>query len=223
MSEAEIRSDLKIVGTTTSVGGYFKDVKVTGECQFTGDVDCKKLKLTGNASVFGNLRTEKMKVTGEVMIEGNLEGSSVSGQGEIKASSVRTNELDLYGNLEVNGDCVGEKLEISGALNVAGLLSAEHLEIDLVGPCRAKEVGGSTIIIRRGKKGKLLHLIKPNQNISFEAGIIEGDTVELNYTKADVVRGERVFIGAECEIETVEYREILEIHKNATVKHQIKI
>jgi len=218
----ETRSDLKIVGTTTSAGGNFNDIKVTGECQFTGDVDCKKLKLTGNASIFGSLRTEKMKITGEVVIEGSLEGSSVSGQGEIKASSVRADQLDLNGNLEVNGDCVGEKLEISGALSVAGLLSAEHLEISLFGPSRAKEVGGSNIIIRRSKKGKLLHLMKPNL-ISFEAGLIEGDTVELHYTKADVVRGQRVIIGADCEIGTVEYREFLEIHKNATVKHQIKI
>lgn len=223
MSETETRHNLKIMGTTTSAGGFFQDVKVTGEYQFTGDVDCHSLSLTGNAKVDGSLRTDKLKITGEVAIEGIFEGGSLRGQGEVKVKSVRVEQLHLSGNLEVNGDCEGEQIQISGALNVIGLLSAEHLEINLFGPSAAKEVGGSIITIKRTRAGRLLHLVKQNQKTIFEAGLIEGDKVELNYTHADVVRGERVFIGAGCVIGTVEYRDIIEIHKNATVKHRIKI
>lgn len=223
VNEAAVRNDLKILGTTTSAGGYFGDVKVTGECKFTGDVDCLKLSLTGETAVAGSLRMDKMKITGEFAVEGNVEGRSLRGQGEIKAATTRIDQLDFSGNLEVKGDCEAEELRISGAINVAGLLNAEQLEINMYGPCAAKEVGGSAITIKRSKAGLLLNLMKPNPKVLFTAGLIEGDRVDLNYTTADVVRGEHVIIGADCDIHTVEYRSTLELHKNASVKHQVKV
>lgn len=223
MIEAAARNPLKILGTTTSAGGYFGDVKVTGECRFTGDVDCLSLSLTGETVVAGSLRMDKMKITGELAVEGIFEGDSLRGQGEIKAASTRIDQLNFNGNLEVRGDCEAEELRISGAINVAGLLNAEQLEINLFGPCAAKEVGGSAITIKRSKAGLLLNLVKPNPKALFTAGLIEGDRVDLNYTKADVVRGDHVIIGADCEINTVEYRSTLELHKLAKVKHQVKL
>lgn len=223
MIEAAARNPLKILGTTTSAGGYFGDVKVTGECQFTGDVDCLKLSLTGETAVAGSLRMDKMKITGEFAVEGILEGHSLRGQGEIKAASTRISQVDFNGNLEVLGDCEAEELRISGAIHVAGLLNAEQLEISLYGPSAAKEVGGSAITIKRSKAGLLMNLVKPNPKVMFTAGLIEGDRVDLNYTKAEVVRGDHVIIGAECEINTVEYSSTLELHKYANVKRQVKL
>lgn len=223
MTEETARNDLKILGTTTSAGGYFQDVRVTGECKFTGDVDCVRLSLTGETEVSGNLRMEKMRVTGEFSADGSLEGHSLRGHGEIQASSIRIDQVNYNGNLNVKGDCEVEELHLSGALNVSGLLSAEQLEISLFGPSEAKEVGGSNITIRRSKTGMLLNLLKANQKLLFTAGLIEGDTLELHCTKAEIVRGERVIIGADCEIQTVEYRNTLEIHKNAIVKNKVKL
>lgn len=218
-----MNDNLKIIGTTSSAGGSFKDVKITGECKFAGDVNCEKMSLTGNANIAGNLHMKQMKITGEIALEGSLEGDSLRGKGEIKAATVKVDKLHLYGNLDVKGDCEGEKLQISGGLSVAGLLSAEHLEIKLFGPSSAKEVGGSILIIKKSKTGRLLHMMKPSPKILFEAGLIEGDAIELISTKANMVRGERVIIGPDCEIETVEFRDTLEVHKHATVKHQVKI
>lgn len=223
MNEAIVRNNLKITGTTNSAGGFFKDVKITGECQFVTDVNCEKFSLTGNSSVAGNLLMKQMKITGEVTLEGDLEGDSLRGQGQITAASIKVDKLHLTGNLDVNGDCEGETLQLSGALTVAGLLSAEHLEVSLYGPSKAKEVGGSKLIIKKSKAGKMLHLMKTMPKIMFEAEVIEGDIIELISTKANVVRGDQVKIGANCEIEAVEYRNTLEIHKSATVKHMVKL
>ena len=43
-----------------------------------------------------------------------------------------------------------------------------------------------------------------------QAGDIEGDDVDLEYTQADVVRGRRVRIGEGCSIGRVEYSESLD-------------
>ncbi|MGP3783292.1 hypothetical protein [Paenibacillus sp. 1A_MP2] len=42
--------------------------------------------------------------------------------------------------------------------------------------------------------------------------MIEGDDIELEYTEAEVVRGDKIKIGPGCRIGTVEYRSSLQIH-----------
>lgn len=218
------RNDMKILGTTTSAGGFYQNVHITGECQFNGDVDCQKLSLTGQAHIAGSLRTTDMKITGECSVDGSLNGLSLRGRGELKTTEgLRIDRFNFSGNLDVKGDCEAEELRLSGAASVDGLLSADRLNISLFGPSWAKEVGGSVISIKRSKAGTLLKLVKNKEEAFFKAGLIEGDSVELQYTMADMVRGEDVIIGTDCEIERVEYRSALKIHKNAKVKHQVKL
>lgn len=221
--DAITRNDLKILGTSTSVGGYFKDVKVTGECKFTGDVDCLKFGQTGEVRVDGNLRMLNMKITGECEVKGRIDGGSLRGQGQLTAGSgLRIEDVKLTGGIMVTGDCEAEQLQLTGIIEVSGLLNAGTLELALFGPCRAGAVGGSSISIKRSRTGALL---KPGQGrkMSFKARLIEGDRIELQNTQAQTVRGGRVIIGAGCEIDTVEYRDLLEIHKSAVVKNPVKM
>ena len=220
----QTRGDLKILGATTTSGGYFRNVGVTGECKVNGDVDCKKLSLTGELEMLGNLHADELKITGECNIMGRLEGSSLKGRGELKISSrLKIERIRFTGNLAVKGDCESENLHLSGALQVDGLLSAEQIEIGLYGPSTAKEVGGGSILIKRSTAARIVGLMKPRDDAYFGAELIEGDIVDLQNTKAGVVRGKHVIIGAGCDINTVEYRDTLEIHRSARVKQQIKL
>ncbi|MEK3670552.1 MULTISPECIES: hypothetical protein [unclassified Paenibacillus] len=217
------RNDLKILGTSSSVGGHFKDVKVTGECKFTGDVDCLKFSQTGEIKVDGNLRLQHMKITGECEVKGRIDGASLRGQGQLTAGGgLRIEEIKLTGGIMVTGDCEAEELQLTGIIEVSGLLNAGKLELGLFGPCRADAVGGSSISIKRSRTGALL---RPGQGkkMSFQARLIEGDQIELQSTQAQTVRGGRVIIGTGCEIDTVEYRDTLEIHKSATVRNPVKL
>ncbi|MFX3633966.1 MAG: hypothetical protein ACE3L7_26785 [Candidatus Pristimantibacillus sp.] len=219
-----IRNDLRIVGSTTSVGGVYHNVSITGDCLFNGDIDCERLKLTGEAKVVGNLRMKQMNITGECKVDGRLDGISLGGRGEVEtAAGLRIDRIKFTGNLDIKGDCEAEDLKLAGGANVEGLLSAERLDISLFGPSWAKEVGGSKIVIKSSIAGNLLKLIKPKDIVLFKAVLIEGDHVELHQTKAEIVRGDHVIIGNHCEIQTVEYRDTLEIHKNAIVRNQIKL
>jgi hypothetical protein len=55
------------------------------------------------------------------------------------------------------------------------------------------------------------------------ADLIEGDNVTLDVTKAKVVRGKKVIIGKDCEIDLVEYRDEIKISEGAKIKEQRKI
>ncbi|MNP35816.1 hypothetical protein D3C76_1291650 [compost metagenome] len=170
----------------------------------------------------GSLKVEKLKLTGELTVNGWLKGGALRGQGDIKAGSLAAERLKLSGSLETSGNCEAEELELSGALQVKGLLSADKLQLKLYGPGSAAEVGGGTITVKRSKSKTLL---QPGQHaeMRFTSGLIEGDYIELENTHADIVRGEKVIIGAGCVIQKVEYSSYLEIHKSAVVKQPVKI
>jgi cytoskeletal protein CcmA (bactofilin family) len=211
------------MGTSASVGGYFQDVKVTGECKFTGDVDCLKFSQTGEITVDGNLRLQNMKITGECEVKGRIDGASLRGQGQLTAGGgLRIEDIKLTGGIMVTGDCEAEQLQLTGIIEVSGLLNAGNLELALFGPCRAEAVGGGSISIKRSLTGALLNTGQ-GKKMSFTAKLIEGDQIELQSTKAQMVRGRRVIIGTGCEIDTVEYRDLLEIHKSAVVRNPVKV
>ncbi|MFD0675060.1 bactofilin [Cohnella sp. GCM10027633] len=214
--------DLKIMGESTSNGGRFRNVRITGECVFHGDVDCTKLACTGNATVQGNLRAEELKLTGRCDL-GSIDAGIVTGRGELAVSSrLRGEHIKFTGHIEVDGDCEAGALEVGGAFTVNGLASAERLELRMYGPCRAKEIGGGTITVKRSRASTLVHLFSPDSAGDLTADSIEGDEVSLQHTKAGIVRGNRVTIGPGCEIGRVEYAKTLDIHKNAKVGEVIR-
>ncbi|WNS44592.1 hypothetical protein [Paenibacillus sp. MMS20-IR301] len=223
MHEAITRNDLKILGTSSSAGGIFKDVKVTGECTFGGDVDCLKFSQTGEVAVNGNLRLQQMKITGECEVKGRVDGASLRGQGQLTAGGgLRIGDIRLTGGIKTGNDCEAEQLQLSGVIEVSGLLNAGKLELSMYGPCSAAAVGGGRISIKRSRTGALLK-IGQQHAMTFTARLIEGDELELQATRAETVRGGRIIIGPGCEIETVEYRSTLEIHRNARVRNQVKL
>jgi cytoskeletal protein CcmA (bactofilin family) len=220
----EIRRDLRMIGETSSSGGRYRNIKLTGESVLTGDVDCIKLSCVGEVTVNGSLRTEQLKITGECDIKGIVQARKIGGRGEIDVlSGVRVEDIKFTGNFEVNGDCEAGSFDVFGAVQIDGLLSAETLEVSMFGPCKAREIGGGTLRVKRSKYTVFERLLRPKQVAVLSAQSIEGDVVELEHTNASIVRGNRVKIGAGCEIDRVEYRDKLYIHKSAVVKDKIRL
>jgi hypothetical protein len=58
---------------------------------------------------------------------------------------------------------------------------------------------------------------------TLEVETIEGEEIDIEGTKADLVRGRNVVIGSGCEIERVEYSGTLTVDKTAKVEEQVKI
>lgn len=217
------KQDLRIIGETTSSGGQFGNVRVTGECKFRGDVDCDRLSCVGETDVEGNLRAAELKLTGEIGIEGTLDAGRVGGRGQLEVKAgMRGEQVKFTGNLKVGGDCEAGDLVMHGAFQVNGLVSAEQLELKMFGSCNAREIGGGKLVVKRSRTSSIIHLFKPSSAGDLVAGSIEGDVIELEHTRAEVVRGNHVTIGAGCEIGRVEYTQTLNVHKNAVVKDMVR-
>ena len=217
-------SNLKLVGTTTASGGRFANVKVTGEAVLAGDTECRQLTCMGNIEVKGDLRADNVKLTGECRVGGSLKAGRIHAVGDIQvAGAVHGDRIRWTGSVRVQGDCDAEALLVSGAIAADGLVNAEDVQIRMHGPCRAKEVGGGTITVKRSRAVAVKSLFMPKGIIAMTADLIEGDTVILEHTRAAVVRGNRVTLGIGCEIGRVEYRDTLEVGSKALVKEKVRL
>ncbi len=244
MNETTDRTDVKIAGAGAVGSGKYRDVNIAGTGTLAGDVECVNLKVSGAAEGRGTLRAESMKVNGVLTYNGGVDvgtakvnGSSVF-QGSVHAGSLAVSgtvevgedltggEVDLRGFLRVKGDCEVERFVSRGGFTVEGLLNAGVVDVQLYGPCKAREIGGEAIIVRSAKDSTIRRLVAtlvPSIETHLTTETIEGDDVRLEHTTARVVRGKTVVLGRDCEVELVEYTEEYSASSDAKVKKATKI
>lgn len=216
--------DLKLVGNTSSAGGQFRHIKITGESVLSGDVIAESIKCIGEMEIKGNLQVQKkMKLTGECKVHGSIQSESLVAIGDIQVVSVRGSRVKVSGHIKVDHSCEVETLKLHGWLEVGELISAEQLHLNLHGPCRAQEIGGGTITVTRSPLSKIKRMFTLQDAGTLRANLIEGDVVHLEHVTADIVRGTRVTLGIGCKIGRLEYRESLEKHPKAEVSSEVKI
>lgn len=216
--------DLKLVGKAASSGGRFGNVRITGEAELTGDTECRKMSCVGTLRLNGNLRTRELRLIGECRVGGSLDATGINGTGEISvAGGIRGESVRLTGSVRVAGNLEAESIRLRGALNADGLVSADRLEIRMRGPSRIKEVGGGSVVVKQGRVAAVKRMFLGGVQESLTAELVEGDQLHLEYTQAEVVRGNRISIGPGCRIGRVEFREQLNVSRNAAVRERVRL
>jgi cytoskeletal protein CcmA (bactofilin family) len=229
---------LTINGSGSYGGGVYRKINVRGDGTITTDFECDVFKTFGTSHALKNAKAEKFDIFGEARVNGNLEceklkifGTAVvGGTATIEVSKVlgtleiggrlSGGEAEIKGSIAVAGDAEFESFKSSGSFDIKGLLNAESVEVSLrYGFSKVEEIGGERITVK--KKSSFLPFTKGEG--SLEARVIEGDEVFLENTKADVVRGKNVRIGAGCEIGIVEFRESLKVDSGARVREERRL
>ncbi|MBO9608545.1 MAG: hypothetical protein J7639_21505 [Paenibacillaceae bacterium] len=221
-----VAGDLRLIGTNTSGGGSFGTVKITGEAVLLSDTSCRKFGCTGTLQVNGSMRADEFRLTGECKVEGDFRAGRLRTIGQLEvAGSVRGGELKVTGEMRMGAaGCEVDRLTVSGIVRTEGLISADSVDIRLYGPARAGEIGGGSITVRRARIASFKHLFQPQHAAGeLDADTIEGDVVHLEYTRAAVVRGNRVTIGPGCDIGCVEYRESFSRSAKSVVREEARV
>lgn len=232
------KQNLVINGSGSYGGGNYNKISIRGDGTITADFECDVFKTFGTSDVLKNGKANKFDIFGESEIRGNLVcnqmnifgTTEVGGTASVRKAKIlgtlevgdrfTGEEADIKGSLSVNGDAEFEKFRSSGAFEIKGLLNAGTIEVSLrYGTSTVNEIGGDKIIIK--KKSGFLPFIKGEG--SLESKVIEGDEIFLENTKADVVRGKSVHIGAGCEIKLVEYQDKLITDKKSSISENRKI
>ncbi|MFC5530066.1 hypothetical protein [Cohnella yongneupensis] len=218
--------DLVVNGVSTAAGGTYGNVKIDGVGKVSGDIDAKTIKANGVIRMNGAVKAEEMDCDGKLTVGGNLAVGRIRLDGLVSVKGIMSGEhLDLHGLINVKGDCEIEKFDGEGVFEVDGLLSVGTLNIKLQGRAKAREIGVESMVIRqvpRSVWSKLWSWMSTKFVPELQATTIEGDDIDLEYTKAQVVRGNRVVIGKGCVIDRVEYKTELKVNPGATIKERVK-
>ncbi|GIP21726.1 polymer-forming cytoskeletal protein [Paenibacillus sp. J22TS3] len=234
--------NLRINGVGKATGGSYDNVFIDGMGTINGDVTCGDMSCNGTIKVHGQIKAQSLTINGTGSLNGALECDTLradgmlSVTGEIRLDSLTMNGIaktdaslngetvEINGSLKTKGDLQCESLDVRGNLQVGGLLNAGTIFIELFGGCRAREIGGERIIVRRRTEGKsLLQLFSIVPATKLTVDVVEGDDIELENTKAKIVRGSRVRIGPGCEIDRVEYTETYDADLKSDISYAVKM
>lgn len=236
-------NDISISGSGKVPGGEYRNVRISGSGNFTGDIRAESVRVSGSAHMLGvmcdalhasgSAHIDGPLTCGEAHISGSLhmaEGAQIE-NGAVSGSchankSLKCGSLRVSGSLHADKDIEAETIKISGAVKIGGLMNAEEIEIILNGTSRIAEIGGSSIAVSLGNSSArpgFIRLFGKRSVGSLEAGSIEGTSIFLENTSANTVCGKNIVIGNGCKIGRVEYEDTLEVSENAEVKESIKL
>jgi cytoskeletal protein CcmA (bactofilin family) len=246
---ANVENDMKFMGESSHPGGRFRDISVIGRTRIDGDVDCRSFACMGEARVGGGLDSRATKIMGQMTVAGpvaagdlkvmgqldcglTLRAASLDCMGDLKVhGQVDAEKVRLFGQMVVQGDCNVDDFHSRGVFAIDGLLSVDHLQIMPHGLCKAGEIGGARIEVRR--RGGWLNLTPVGDWLRdkwpwgrlarLETQSIEGDDISLEDTTATVIRGARVKIGAGCKIGRVEFRETYSQEPGSEVGEAVQV
>lgn len=232
---------LRISGSARINGNVkCEDCHCSGSCRIDGDLEAESIHSSGSVKISGKL------IAGDVQTSGSLHCQSGDLKGEFRSSggtffeadvnatrihcsgalkcggNLHCEQISTSGKCAVDGNLEAETFKCTGSVEVPGLLNAETLYIYPSNRSKVGTIGGCDIRI----------LVKDNMSSSFfrrftsesqiEVGTIEGDRVELEATKAEIVRGRDVIIGKGCTIDLVEYTGTFTAEEG-TVKQSVKV
>ncbi|MBP2110752.1 hypothetical protein [Paenibacillus silagei] len=218
--------DLVMDGVNTAAGGRYNKVNINGVSKMNGALHAHTYSCDGVMKQKGDLTADELEMNGTLNLKGNLQVGEMKLNGVVNGEgSLRGERCVMDGMLKLKGDCELEELTGEGVFTVGGLLSAGRMEFGLQGQSEAGEIGVESLVIRKKGNaawGRLLGGMIPKLKIGLRAKLIEGDTLDLEYTSADVVRGGTVIIGQGCSIGRVEYRTGLTVHPGVQVGKEEK-
>lgn len=235
-----------------SAGEHNEQITISGSGRIDGNVRCIALHCYGSVRGEGDLTcSEDVRVSGSAHFDKSVEAEIVSVSGSVKVGgdvnvkktikisgsfgcggSLKASLLSCSGAVDIGGEAEADEIKIAGKINCAGLLNAEKIEIRMDGfnvNSKIGSIGGSEIKIHNDRKGEKISRMPLLSKLVGSGGkivigeLIEGDIVAIECVKAPHVVGRMVTIGADCEIDLVQYSEEIEVHPDAKVEKLEKI
>ncbi|MDY5911465.1 MAG: cell shape determination protein CcmA [Inconstantimicrobium porci] len=109
--ELNEKGDLNISGSSSSNGGEYRNVKVSGSAKINGYVRCIHFRASGSSRINGSVNAQDVSTSGSTRIQGNLNCEDLGGSGSFK----------VEGNIE------SEMIKTSGSFTVKGKTSAQEI------------------------------------------------------------------------------------------------
>lgn len=208
----------KIDGIGTLTGGEYDRVEVDGIAKLAGDLTVGIFEVDGVIKGSGTIHAKKFECDGVATLTGDISAESIHIDGTVKLSGgkVEAESFRCDGCMTAEGEICADQVIVDGIIKAAeiygdevricskgkgGIFPIPNLDIDIMGIVKIKNTG--------------------NKHGSFTVSsvkTIEATTVEIKYTKAELVSGQFVTIGPGCVVKRVDCDEKLVIAETAVVE-----
>ncbi len=168
-------------------------VKVSGSCDFDGDVHCTDFRSSGSARIAGSLKAEDVGVSGALDIAKDIEAVDISASG----------------SLRVDGNVHGQDFHSSGAVRIQGELKVQDVDIELGGNSKIGAIQAQDVSVKA--PGGFL---RARGELTVDR--IVAEDVDLVGTTASYVEGRDVRIGPHCRIGVVVAQDLM-VHESSEV------
>lgn len=193
-------------------------IEVNGQGTFQGIVNAQKLEINGSALLERIIHSEKLSVDGHATFKDNINTRKlrISGFASIKGN-VSGETITIEGKTTIDGDCSAENFKVLGPIKITGTLNAEEITIEPKWKCDINEIGCRKLHVQY-EKDPFWNVIESLITTTLTVGVIEGDDIHLENTKAKIVRGKNISIGKNCKIDLIEYTDTFKRSDDATVR-----
>lgn len=235
----------RFAGAGTVPAGHYDAISTAGSVRINGEVYCNTLSGSGSIHGSGKLVCEqsistsgslhfngdvkcgeKFFTSGSAHIDGNIESGEIKSSGSFSAHSVSAGVVKLSGAMTISNGVECDTTKLSGGGKIGGLLNAETVTIEFNGDGRLEiaDIGCSQITVTdKGADAKRGLFGRHKSPSHLSVGTIEGDSIYLESTVADTVKGATVKIGPNCKIDYLEYSDSYECDETSQVSQATKI
>ena len=206
---------IRITGSGMVSGNPVKTIefRAAGSAHVRGNLECESARVSGACDFDGDVRCVEFRSAGSSRIAGSLfaQDVDVSGSAEI-AKSIEAVDVSASGSFDVAGDVKCQDFHSSGSVRIDGALKAVDVNIELGGASRVKSIEAQDISVRA--TGGFLR-----SRGDLTADSIKGQDIDLEGTTAGYVEGQDVRIGPHCRVDLVVAQELV-VHESSEVKER---
>jgi len=202
-------------GNIKEISADCEQLNIRGSAAIYQEIHLKKISTHGYSSFHSPVSADVLKNTGTCILKDNCEFKEVVNAGHLKMENGQSTSI-----------------RSSGSLTIEQLLLTEHL--DSIGMLKAKEIQTKNFQLRLSGISKIERLIAEEVSIekdkvSFSlfkkklfCKYMSGGNLKLSNTDAEIVEGDFVVIGKNCNIQTLYYKEDYKISPNAKVQQIVR-
>lgn len=206
---------IRIMGSGMVSGNPVKTVefRAAGSASVRGNLECQSARVSGSCDFDGDVRCSEFRSAGSSRIAGSLFAQDVDASGSLEiAKDLEAADVSVSGSLHAAGSVKSQDFHSSGTVQIDGELKAVDVDIELGGSSRAKAIEGQDISVRT--TGGFL---RSRGELAVES--IKGQDIDLVWTTAGRVEGQDVRIGPHCHVDVVIAQELV-VHESSEVKER---
>lgn len=215
MKDGSIQKNTKKTLTSGKVNNLATDceeLNIRGAVAVHQEVDLRTISTHGHSSFHSLVKADILRNTGACTIKDFCEITELSNAGKLKIRHGKITKINNSGKLTIEQTLHAKRFHGIGIVK-AKEIQSEQFYLKLSGRSNIEQLIADEICI---EKDKLTISLLNNKKLVSQN--IMGKHIQLSYTIAEIVKGDVVVIGDQCNIHALYYTESYSISPKAKVQ-----